>query len=130
DRISMPDFDVDFSDRDYVLDYVINKYGKDKVALIGTVGTMKAKAAIKDVARVMDIPFTVANDITKYVQEKTIQQSLEATDEKGKLLYPELVAYQKKYPQLFEIANKLEGMVRHTGIHACGVVWGPEPITT
>src|SRR5690606_2440127 len=79
DRISMPDFDVDFSDRDYVLDYVINKYGKDKVALIGTVGTMKAKAAIKDVARVMDIPFTVANDITKYVQEKTIQQSLEAT---------------------------------------------------
>ncbi|MFT4310267.1 MAG: DNA polymerase III subunit alpha [Candidatus Woesearchaeota archaeon] len=129
DRISMPDFDVDFSNRDLVLNYVTQKYGKEKVGLIGTVGTMKAKAVIKDVARVMDIPFSVANDMTKYIQEKTVQKSLDAVDEKGKLLYPELVAYQKSYPKLFEIALKLEGMVRHTGIHACGVVWGKEPIT-
>ncbi|MFW5746401.1 MAG: DNA polymerase III subunit alpha [Nanoarchaeota archaeon] len=129
DRVSLPDFDVDFGDRDIVLDYVTKKYGAEKVALIGTVGTMQAKAVIKDVARAMDIPFSISNEITKFVQEKTIEKSLEAQDNKNGPKYPELHEYKKKYPELFEIAMRLEGTVRHTGVHACGVVWGPEEIT-
>ena len=128
ERISLPDFDVDFGDRDGVLNYVRNKYGEDKVALIGTYGTMMAKAVLKDVARAMDIPFEVANNITKFVNEKTIQKSLEEKDDTGKLTNQELINYKEKYPKLFEIAGKLEGTVRQPGIHACGVVWGPKNI--
>ena len=125
----MPDFDVDFGDRDKVLNYVRDKYGKDKVALIGTYGTMMAKAVLKDVARAIDIPFEVSNEITKHVNEKTIQNSLDLKDEQGGLINKELIEYKKKYPYLFEIAQRLEGTVRQPGIHACGVVWGPKIIT-
>lgn len=128
DRISLPDFDVDFGDRDGVLDYVKKKYGEDKVALIGTYGTLMAKAALKDVARAINIPFEVSNEITKHVNEKTIKKSLELKDEFGKLKNQELINYKDKYPKLFEIAQKIEGTVRQPGIHACGVVWGPRKI--
>ncbi|MDD3263363.1 MAG: DNA polymerase III subunit alpha [Candidatus Nanoarchaeia archaeon] len=128
ERISLPDFDVDFGDRDKVLEYVMNKYGKEKVALIGTYGTMMAKAVIKDVARTMGIPFEVSNDITKYVTEKTIQKSFDLKDEQDNPINKKLIYYEEKYPELFEIARKLEGTARQPGIHACGVVWGPKPI--
>lgn len=129
DRISLPDFDIDFGDRDIVLDYVRKKYGEDKVSLIGTFGTMSAKAVLKDVMRVFRVPFDEANEITKLVVEKNIQKSLDAekdghlTEEARKLR-----DYEEKYPKVFEIARVLEGCVRHKGVHACGVVWGKKGI--
>lgn len=129
DRVSLPDFDVDFGDRDVALDFVKKKYGEDKVALIGTFGTMSAKSVLKDVARAFNIPFSVSNEITKHVNEKTIAKSLSLRDEKtNEPLNPELIEYQHQYPELFKIAQRLEGCVRHKGIHACGVVWGRKPI--
>ena len=130
DRISLPDFDVDFGDRDIVLDYVRKKYGEDKIAMIGTFGTMSAKAVLKDVMRVFRIPFDEANEITKSVVEKTIQKSLEA-ERDGNLTEEamKLKEYKEKYPKVFEIASRLEGCVRHKGVHACGVVWGKKGIT-
>ncbi len=131
DRISLPDFDVDFGDKDVVLDYVRKKYGEDKIAMIGTFGTMSAKAVLKDVMRVFKVPFDDANAITKLVNEKTIEKSLNAKVEGGELT-PEarqLQSFAKKHEQIFEIARRLEGCVRHKGVHACGVVWGKESIS-
>lgn len=129
DRISLPDFDVDFGDKDVVLDYVRKKYGKEKVSLIGTFGTMSAKAVLKDVMRVFRVPFEEANAITKLVVEKTIQKSLDAKRD-GRLTVEalQLREYKRKNEKIFEIAQKLEGCVRHKGVHACGVVWGREDI--
>lgn len=130
DRISLPDFDVDFGDKEIVLDYVKKKYGKEKIAMIGTFGTMSAKSVLKDVMRSFKIPFEIANNITKFVNEKTIQESLDA--KKDEVLTSEALElrnYKKNYPEIFEVAEKLEGCVRHKGVHACGVVWGKKPIT-
>lgn len=124
DRISLPDFDVDFGDRDIVLDYVRKKYGEDKIAMIGTFGTMSAKAVLKDVMRVFKVPFEEANNITKLVNEKTIQKSLDAETNEA----IQLRGYKNKYEKIFEVAQRLEGCVRHKGVHACGVVWGKKPI--
>ena len=131
DRISLPDFDIDFGDKDVVLDYVKKKYGEDKIALIGTFGTMSAKSVLKDVMRVFRVPFKEANEITKSVVEKTIQKSLDAKKDKENLTEDALKLrdYQKEFPEVFEIAQKLEGCVRHKGVHACGVVWGKSAIT-
>lgn len=131
DRVSLPDFDVDFGDRDVVLEYVRNKYGHDKVAMIGTFGTMGAKAVLKDVMRVYKIPFDEANQITKLVLEDTIQGSIEAKDPKGGLTAEakKLQDYEEKYFEIFKVARRLEGCVRHKGVHACGVVWGQQAIT-
>lgn len=131
DRISLPDFDIDFGNKDVVLDYVRNKYGEDKVAMIGTFGTMGAKAVLKDVMRVFKIPFDEANEITKLVEGETIQESLDAKDAKGHLTAEatKLRAYEQKYEEIFKAARTLEGCVRHKGVHACGVVWGQKGIT-
>ena len=130
DRISLPDFDVDFGDKDIVLDYVRKKYGEDKVAMIGTFGTMKAKAVLKDVMRVFRIPFDEANAITKLVTEKTIKKSLD-NERDGRLTVEaeQLREFKKKHEKIFEVAERLEGGVRHKGVHACGVVWGKEGIS-
>jgi DNA polymerase III subunit alpha len=140
DRISLPDFDIDFGDRDIVVDYVKKKYGENKIALIGTYGTMSAKSVLKDVMRVFRVPFNVANKVTDYVSEKTIQKSLDAKllteNEKGEEVESdkftdgalELIKYKEEFPEVFEIAQKLEGSVRHKGVHACGVVWGKTDI--
>ena len=129
DRISLPDFDVDFGDKDVVLDYVRNKYGREKVSLIGTFGTMSAKAVLKDVMRVFRVPFEEANAITKLVNEKTIQASLDA-ERDGRLTAEaeQLREFKRNNEKVFEIALRLEGCVRHKGVHACGVVWGRENI--
>ncbi len=131
DRISLPDFDVDFGDRDIVLDYVRKKYGEDKIAMIGTFGTMAAKAVLKDVMRVFRVPFNEANEITKFVCEKTIQKSLDARLDNGNLTSEAaaLRLYEEKYKEIFNVAKRLEGCVRHKGVHACGVVWGKKEIT-
>ncbi|MFB5637732.1 MAG: DNA polymerase III subunit alpha, partial [Nitrosarchaeum sp.] len=130
DRISLPDFDVDFGDRDIVLDYVREKYGKDKIAMIGTFGTMSAKSVLKDVMRTFKVPFEDANAITKLVEGKTIQKSLDAVGESGELTVEatELRVQKEKHEKVFEVAQRLEGCVRHKGVHACGVVWGKKPI--
>ncbi len=129
DRISLPDFDVDFGDKDVVLDYVRNKYGKEKIAMIGTFGTMSAKAVLKDVMRVFRVPFNEANAITKLVNEKTIQKSLDA-EKDGHLIEDarQLRDFEKKFSKVFKISKRLEGCVRHKGVHACGVVWGKKGI--
>ncbi len=135
DRISLPDFDVDFGDRDVVIEYVKEKYGDDKIALIGTYGTMSAKSVLKDVMRVHKVPFNIANEITDYVTEKTIEKSLNARvdseDKNSKFAENalKLQEFEKKYPEVFSIAKSLEGCVRHKGVHACGVVWGKKDIT-
>ncbi len=130
DRISLPDFDVDFGDKDIVLDYVRDKYGADKIAMIGTYGTMSAKAVLKDVMRVFRVPFEDANAITKVVAKGTIDKSLNH-EQDGNLTEDarRLRDYEKKFPKIFEIAKRLEGCVRHKGIHACGVVWGKKGIS-
>jgi DNA polymerase-3 subunit alpha len=129
DRISLPDFDIDFGDKDIVLDYVRKKYGADKIAMIGTFGTMSAKSVLKDVMRVFKIPFEEANFITKLVVEKTIKKSLEAKRD-GRLTVEaeKLQSFKDKYKKIFDVAERLEGCVRHKGVHACGVVWGREAI--
>ena len=129
DRISLPDFDIDFGDKDIVLDYVRKKYGEEKIAMIGTFGTMSAKAVLKDVMRVFRVPFEEANAITKLVNEKTIQKSLDC-ERDGHLTDDAraLRDLEKKFSKVFEIAKRLEGCVRHKGVHACGVVWGKKGI--
>lgn len=131
DRISLPDFDVDFGDRDIVVDYVKKKYGEEKIAMIGTFGTMGAKAVLKDIMRVFKIPFDEANAITKLVNEKTIEKSLNVVGENGTLSSDSLALrdYKEKHKVIFEVAERLEGCVRHKGVHACGVVWGKSDIT-
>ncbi|MCK5342250.1 MAG: DNA polymerase III subunit alpha, partial [Candidatus Heimdallarchaeota archaeon] len=131
DRISLPDFDVDFGDKEIALDYVRNKYGKDKIALIGTYGTMSAKAVLKDVMRVFKVPFLEANEVTNFIVEKTLEKSLNAKSEGGNFT-PEalkLQDFKESHEKIFEVAQRLEGCVRHKGIHACGVVWGKKSIT-
>ena len=136
ERVSMPDFDVDFSDegREDVIRYVTEKYGKDRVGQIITFGTLKAKAVIKDVARVLDIGFNESNILTKLVPDKP------PVDEKGKPLplykliheLPELEAYYNRggiYRELFDTAAKLENLNRHASTHAAGVVIGKTKLT-
>ncbi|GMO49525.1 MAG: DNA polymerase III subunit alpha [Termitinemataceae bacterium] len=122
-RISMPDFDVDFCEerRGEVIDYVISKYGVSRVAQIATMGTMKAKNAIKDVARVFDISIEESNMITKLIPDGPNVSLKSAFEDEPKL--SELEA-NPKYTELFKIARKLEGKNRNVGLHASGVVIG------
>ena len=121
DRVSMPDLDIDMSDagRERVIDYVRGKYGHDKVSQIITFGTMKAKLALKDVARVMEVPVAEANRIAKMIPndpKMTLEKALEIQELKNEI---------DKNPQskkLFDMARKIEGLKRHTGIHAAGVL--------
>jgi len=123
ERISMPDFDVDFcfERRGEVIDYVTRKYGDDRVGQIITFGTLKAKAVVKDVARSLDIPFEEANNIAKLIPEDP-KMTLETAFE----MEPRLrgLAENKKYKDLFKIALRLENMHRHSSLHAAGIVIG------
>jgi len=126
DRKEMPDIDVDFcaDKREKVYQYVKDKYGYDKVGQIITYGTMAAKAALKDVARVMNIPFKEANEISSMFPD-ALGISIDKALEQSK----ELKTYSKTQPKLFNIAKRLEDNVRHTGIHAAGVVIAPDKIS-
>lgn len=123
ERISMPDFDIDFSDerRDEVVDYVTEKYGRDNVAGIATYGTLATKAALKDVARVLDINFAESNEITKAIPDdaENIADALEKSEELRRVR-----GQGEVYEKLFDAAIKLEGLVRNVGTHACGKVIG------
>jgi len=124
----MPDIDIDFcyERRSEVIDYVVRKYGKDRVAQIITFGTMAARAAIRDVGRVMNIPLGLVDKVAKLIPNElgiTISKALEVS--------PELRDMVKENPQIKELvytAMALEGMPRHAGTHAAGVVISQEPL--
>ncbi len=129
ERISYPDVDVDIcmDRRDEVIQYTVEKYGRDKVAQIITFGTMKAKMAIKDVGRVLSVPLPKVNAIAKLVPEDlgmTLAKAL-ATDADLKLAYDT----DPEVKELLDIAQKLEGSVRNTGIHAAGLIISGDPLT-
>jgi DNA polymerase III subunit alpha len=129
DRVSLPDIDIDFDDegRDRVLKYVIDKYGKTQVAQIITYGTMAAKSSIRDCARVMELPLTDANVLAKMIPEKP-GTSLDAAFEEVKEL-ADIKGGNDLKAQVLQQAVILEGSVRSTGTHACGVIITPEDLT-
>ncbi len=128
ERISMPDIDIDFcmNRRGEVIDYVTRKYGRENVAQIITFGTMAAKAAIKDVGRAMDMPYSDVDRIAKMVPT-TLNIKLDDAIKES----PQLQETYDKDPQvrqLLDTARKLEGLVRNSGVHAAGVVISPRPL--
>ena len=142
DRISLPDIDTDFDDdgRAAVLNYVTEKYGADKVAHIVTYGTMAAKSAIKDVARVEDLTVAESNRLAKFIPstpndmpEKEPGKKYKITIENCLTCFPEfrqeLDNEDPRVGETIRFAEKLEGSVRNTGVHACGVIIGRDPIT-
>src|SRR5437899_413559 len=129
ERVSMPDIDIDFcmNRRGEVIDYVTRTYGRENVAQIITFGTMAAKAAIKDVGRAMDIPYSDVDRIAKMVPNQLNIKLDRALKESAALQE----AYQKdpQIRELLDTARKLEGLVRNAGVHAAGVVISPRPLT-
>ncbi len=130
ERISMPDFDVDFSDvdRQRVIDYVSEKYGHDHVSQIITFGTMAAKMVIRDVARVLDYPYSEADKLAKMIPNEihiTIPKALEQNKE-----LKETYELDDNVHKLLDIAMALEGMPRQASTHACGVVITKDPVDT
>ncbi len=122
ERISMPDIDVDFcyERRQEVIDYVVRKYGEDRVAQIITFGTLAARNVIRDVGRVMDLPYATCDNIAKM-----IPRELDITIDKALGMNPELRGLYESDPEirkLIDMARRLEGLPRHTSIHAAGVV--------
>ena len=144
ERVSMPDFDIDFcqSNRDRVIDYVKDKYGKDAVSQIATFGTMAARAAIRDVGRVLDFSYGFCDGISKLIPNKpgmsvTLQYPPDPPKDGDKNNYaiamePELarrIAQEEDVKTLIELAQKLEGMTRNIGMHAGGVLIAPGKLT-
>ena len=142
DRISLPDIDTDFDDdgRTAVLNYVTEKYGAEKVAHIVTYGTMAAKSAIKDVARVEDLPLSESNRLAKFIPSSPNEMPEEKPGKKYKITvsnclkcFPdfgkELENEDPRVVETIRFAEKLEGSVRSTGVHACGVIIGRDDIT-
>jgi len=129
ERVSYPDIDVDIcmDRRPEVIDYVVNKYGKDKVAQIITFGTMKAKMAIKDVGRVLSVPLSKVNEIAALVPEDPTM-----TLEKAFQIDPELTRLMETDEEarsILEMAKKAEGSIRNTSTHAAGMIISGSPIT-
>ncbi|MEM1321951.1 MAG: DNA polymerase III subunit alpha [Bacteroidota bacterium] len=147
ERISMPDIDIDFDDvgRSKVIDYVIEKYGRNQVAQIITYGTMAAKLSIRDVGRVMDVPLPdvdrvsktfpthLSASLKKVLADKDIDPGLKSKmsseDVEKAYQFRKLAEGSDMLGQTIRTAKKLEGSVRNTGIHACGVVITPDDIT-
>ncbi len=126
-RVSMPDIDIDFcmEGRDEVIDYVVEKYGEDQVAQIATFDTMAARSSIRDVARVLDIPYDDADEIAKAIPTgSTLDEALENVPE-----LQEKSEANETYERLFKVAGKLEGLMRNASTHAAGVVIAPGELT-
>ena len=129
ERVSMPDFDIDFCQegRDRVIDYVKQKYGLDSVSQIATFGTMAAKAVIRDVGRVLDLPFNFVDGVAKLIPLElgiTLQSALEKEPQ-----LQERREKEEEVAQLLELALRLEGLVRNVGMHAGGVLIAPGKIS-
>ena len=142
DRVSMPDIDIDFDDegRSLVMDYVIEKYGSNQVAQIITYGTMAAKSSIRDTARVLDLPLGEADRIAKLLPNIKLERIFNSTqDELKENLRSEEISRVNEIKDLanedsisgqtIQQAKVLEGSLRNTGIHACGVIITPDDIT-
>lgn len=147
ERVSMPDIDIDFDDegRQKVIDYVIDKYGQNQVAQIVTYGTMAAKMSLRDVGRVLNVPLSEVDRVAKSFPahlSATLKKVLAVGDVDAKLKsnlnseeldrayqFRKLAEGQDQIGELIRTAQKLEGSVRNTGIHACGVVITPDEIT-
>ncbi|WP_162416304.1 DNA polymerase III subunit alpha [Cyclobacterium roseum] len=146
DRVSLPDIDIDFDDegRQRVIDYVIEKYGANQVAQIITYGTMAAKSAIRDTARVLDLPLSEADRLAKLVPDIKLKSLFELANDRPRLSAKlknnnenldkalELIRISKGSDDSAKTVNQakvLEGSVRNTGIHACGVIITPDDIT-
>ncbi len=129
DRVSLPDIDIDFDDegRDKVLHYVIDKYGKNQVAQIITYGTMAAKSSIRDCARVMELPLSEANILAKLIPERPGTTLASAFGEIKELA--EIKKGGDLRAQVLQQAVVLEGSLRNTGTHACGVIITPDDLT-
>ena len=129
DRISMPDIDIDFDDdgRQMVLDWVKEKYGRDRVAHICTFGTMAAKMAIRDVGRVLRIPLSETDRIAKLVPD-TPKITLKEAYASNPLLEREKNSTNPMVVQMLKFAGTLEGCVRQFGVHACGIIIGRDPL--
>ena len=130
-RPSAPDIDMDYADnrRDEMIEYAKKKYGEDKVAQIGTFGTMMARGAVRDVARALAYPYTVGDRISKMIPLGS--QGVPMTIDHAMKIVPELKeAYEKEKDtkEIIDLAKKLEGCVRHISVHAAGVVIAPKPI--
>lgn len=129
ERVSMPDFDIDFCyvRRQEVIDYVISKYGEDYVSQIVTFGTLKARAAVRDVGRVMALPYSLCDSVAKLIPSRlgsTIDSALEES--------PELAEKYKSngdVKRIIDMAKRIEGMPRHTSTHAAGVVITDKPVS-
>ncbi|MBI5138291.1 MAG: DNA polymerase III subunit alpha [Candidatus Vogelbacteria bacterium] len=131
ERPSAPDIDMDFADnrREEVLDYTKRKYGDDKVAQIGTFGTMMARGAVRDVARALGHPYQIGDTISKLIPMGS--QGFPMTIDHAMELEPELKKMyenDKTAKEILDLAKKLEGCVRHVSVHAAGVVISPEPL--
>jgi len=127
ERISMPDIDLDFTDRrrDEVIEYIRGKYGEENVAQIITFGTMAARVAIRDVGRALRYPYNYCDQIAKAIPvNSTLDEALENVAEFRHFYETDLQARK-----LIDLAKKLEGVVRHASTHACGVVISHEPLT-
>ena len=142
DRVSMPDIDIDFDDegRGKVMDYVIDKYGSNQVAQIITYGTMAAKSSIRDTARVLDLALNEADRISKMLpniklskifglEEKELQKNLRADEFQKVKEFLSLSEEASLSGETIQQAKVLEGSLRNTGIHACGVIITPDDIT-
>jgi DNA polymerase-3 subunit alpha len=126
ERISLPDIDLDFADtrRDEVIEYVSQKYGKNKVAQIITFGTMAARAAIRDVGRVLKYPYSSCDKIAKMIPLGfTLDQTLKQIPE-----FREMYESDEQIKRLIDLSKKLEGVARHASTHACGIVISAEPL--
>ena len=131
ERPSAPDIDMDFADnrRDEIIDYAREKYGADKVAQIGTFGTMMARAAVRDVARALGHPYATGDRIAKLIPIGS--QGFPMTISRALKIEPELAKLYKSdsdTTEVIDLAQKIEGRVRHVGVHAAGVVIAPEPL--
>src|SRR5690554_1338484 len=142
ERVSMPDIDIDFDDdgRSRIIDYVVEKYGKNQVAQIITYNSMAAKSSIRDVGRVLDLPLPEVDKISKLIPNISLSDMFSKSDKqlKSKINSDEFVNVQqiKKLSEQDDLMGKtimqartLEGSVRNTGVHACGIIISPDDIT-
>ena len=128
-RISMPDIDIDFSaeKRNKVIDYIVDKYGRNNVSQIITFGSLGAKMVVRDVGRVMGLPLNEVDAIAKKIPYRIGITIKEAIEENPKL--KDLIKRKKEYKKLIEYSMTLEGLPRHAGVHAAGVVIAPDELT-
>lgn len=129
ERVSMPDIDIDFSDlsRDRVIHYVLDRYGPEHVAQIITFGTLAAKASLRDTARALEIPISEVDQLTKQVPARPNITLDEAYAESKR--FRELLEAMPYGSMLFDTAKAIEGLARHTSIHAAGIVMSKHPLT-